>query len=138
MPAVHANRESPRMLDEIRWVAVAVTTAASAPGRRGIARTKNTFDLAFSPPEDTDGDGLFDADGGDGRTVTLQTDPTQDTYDRHGRLLRTSRRPAGPCSKPSNSRRAGQRRTTFDRKPFEQIRRLRAAERAAKSRGRGV
>jgi hypothetical protein len=69
------------MLDEIRWVAVAVTTAASAPGRRGIARTKNTFDLAFSPPEDTDGDGLFDADGGDGRTVTLQTDPTQDTYD---------------------------------------------------------
>ena len=36
---------------------------------------------------DTDGDGLLDADGTDGASVSIRTDPTQDRRDRYGRLL---------------------------------------------------
>ena len=37
--------------------------------------------------QDTDGDGLLDADGTDGARVSIRTDPTQDRRDRYGRLL---------------------------------------------------
>ncbi len=43
--------------------------------------------LSFTTPRDTNGAGLFDADGGKGRRVTLRTDPSQDNFDRYGRLL---------------------------------------------------
>ena len=51
--------------------------------------------LSFTDPQDTDEDGLFDADGGEGRRVTLRTDPSRDLFDRYGRLLAArSRRPS--------------------------------------------
>lgn len=45
--------------------------------------------LGFTEPVDSaeDDDELFDAEGGDGRRVTLTTDPSQDVFDRYGRLL---------------------------------------------------
>jgi endonuclease YncB( thermonuclease family) len=49
--------------------------------------TDGMLRLAFTEPQDTDGDGLLDDEGGDGRRVILRTDPTQDTRDRYGRLL---------------------------------------------------
>jgi len=53
----------------------------------GPQATSNLLRLAFSRPADTDGDGLLDEQGGQGRRVTLLTDPSQDTFDRYGRLL---------------------------------------------------
>jgi micrococcal nuclease len=53
----------------------------------GPQATGEMLHLAFTEPQDTDGDGLLDAAGGQGRGVTLRTDPTQDTRDRYGRLL---------------------------------------------------
>ena len=53
-------------------------------GKRATARM---LQLAFTKPKDTDDDGLADEEGGDGRRVTLRTDPTQDTFDRYKRLL---------------------------------------------------
>ena len=55
----------------------------------GREATSNLLRLAFAMPEDTDGDGLLDARGGDGVFVMLTTDPTQDLTDRYGRLLAT-------------------------------------------------
>jgi endonuclease YncB( thermonuclease family) len=42
---------------------------------------------AFTRPQDRDDDGLFDTKGGQGRRATVVTDPSQDTFDRYGRLL---------------------------------------------------
>ena len=53
----------------------------------GVEATHRMLRLAFTRPRDTDGDGLVDREGGTGRTVTLTTDPTQDTVDRYGRHL---------------------------------------------------
>jgi endonuclease YncB( thermonuclease family) len=46
----------------------------------------NMVDLAFERPRDSDGDHYYDLGTG-GRQVTLTTDPTQDRFDRRGRLL---------------------------------------------------
>ena len=43
--------------------------------------------LAFTAPRDSDGDGVLDREGGDGRRVVLRSDPTQDLFDRYDRLL---------------------------------------------------
>ena len=53
----------------------------------GKQASANMLRLSFSAPEDSDGDGLLDREGGQGRRVTLTTDPTQDTLDRYRRLL---------------------------------------------------
>jgi micrococcal nuclease len=49
--------------------------------------THHMLRLTFTAPRDTDGDGLYDTDGGRGRRVTFTTDPTQDRTDRYGRSL---------------------------------------------------
>lgn len=42
---------------------------------------------SFTAPVDSDGDGLVDTEGGEGREVVLETDKTQDLYDSFDRLL---------------------------------------------------
>ncbi len=43
--------------------------------------------LTYTRPVDTNDDGLFDAEGGTGRRVTLTEDSSGDTVDRYGRSL---------------------------------------------------
>jgi len=59
-------------------------TAVECAGREA---TSNMLKLSFSAPRDTNGDGLLDARGGDGRSVRLTGDRTQDRADRFKRLL---------------------------------------------------
>lgn len=47
--------------------------------------------MLFTRPRDTDGDDLVDRDGGRGRRVVLERDPTQDDADRYGRVIRYAR-----------------------------------------------
>jgi micrococcal nuclease len=67
------------------------TPETKDPGRPvecgGKRATAAMLRLSSTAPEDTNGDGLEDQEGGDGRRVTVTTDPTQDTFDRYGRLL---------------------------------------------------
>ncbi len=42
---------------------------------------------AFTRPQDRDDDGLLDTKGGQGRRALVVTDPSQDKFDRYGRLL---------------------------------------------------
>ncbi len=53
----------------------------------GKEATSNMLRLAFTAPTDTNGDGLLDARGGDGRSVRLTGDRTQDRVDKFKRLL---------------------------------------------------
>ncbi len=53
----------------------------------GREATSNMLRLAFTAPTDTDGDGLLDTRGGDGRSVRLIGDRTQDRTDRFKRVL---------------------------------------------------
>ncbi len=45
------------------------------------------LELTFTAPRDTDGDGLFDAEGGNGRRVEFSQDSAGDDVDRYGRSL---------------------------------------------------
>ncbi len=53
----------------------------------GREAKSNLLRAAFTEPEDRNDDGLFDTKGGQGRGPRLVTDPSQDTFDRYGRLL---------------------------------------------------
>lgn len=53
----------------------------------GREAKSNLLRAAFTEPEDRDNDGLFDTKGGQGRRAIVVTDPSQDTFDRYGRLL---------------------------------------------------
>ncbi len=72
-----------------------------------------------------------------GRTVTLRTDPTQDRFDRYGRLL------AYAYLRGRNLGRAEVRRGwaevyVYGHRPFRLVRSFRRAARAARAEGRGV
>lgn len=45
------------------------------------------LELTFTAPRDTDGDGLFDAEGGTGRRVEFSQDSAGEDVDRYGRSL---------------------------------------------------
>ena len=93
--------------------------------------------LAFSSPRDTDGDGVVDAEGGEGHRVTLRTDPTQDEFDRYGRLLAyVAPRTGGTLQE--RMLRAGWATTYVFERPFRAVQDFRAAERRARDAGRGV
>ncbi len=53
----------------------------------GREAKSNLLRAAFTRPQDRDDNGLFDTKGGQGRRATVVTDPSQDTFDRYGRLL---------------------------------------------------
>jgi micrococcal nuclease len=93
--------------------------------------------LSFSGSADTDGDGLFDNEGGSGRHVMLRTHPSQDLFDRYDRLLAyvTTR---GGVSLEARLLSAGWATTYVPVKPFERLRRYRNAERRARGADRGV
>jgi len=104
----------------------------------GKRATSNMLALAFTAPTDENGDGLLDQEGGQGRRVTLRTDPTQATFDRYGRLL------AYVTTRSSVNLGARQiadgwaKVYIFNRTPFQQVKRFQAAERRARARSRGV
>jgi micrococcal nuclease len=102
----------------------------------GKRASGNMLKLAFTAPEDTDGDDILDAEGGDGRRVTLRTDPTQDTFDRYYRLLAY----ATTANGVDLSRQIADGWANvyvFDR-PFQQVARFRQAELRAKNAARGT
>jgi micrococcal nuclease len=103
----------------------------------GPQATSNMYRLAFRAPRDRDGDGRFD-DGAKGRRVVLRTDPTQDTFDRYGRLLAYVRTRAG-VSLQKRQLRAGLAEVYVYRgNPFRQVGAFRRAERSARRGDRGV
>jgi micrococcal nuclease len=108
-------------------------TPVECGGKRAI---HNMLLLAFTAPVDTDGDGLLDQEGGTGRRVTLRTDRTQGKRDRFGRLLAYVTTEAGRNLAVEQLSRGGAKLFVLDR-PFQQLSRFRAAERRARSGGRG-
>ena len=94
--------------------------------------------LSFSAPEDSDADGLLDAEGGDGRRVTLTTDPTQDTFDRYRRLLAYVETRSGNQLNVAQVTAGWAETYVFNDKPFRQASRFRAAERRARGVRRGA
>ncbi len=95
------------------------------------------FKLAFTDPVDTDGDGLYDDEDGAGRKVTLRTDPTQDTFDRYGRLLAYVNTRSG-ADLAARQLRAGWARVYVYESPFQRVARFRTAQRHARDADRGV
>lgn len=103
----------------------------------GKDATSNMFGLAFTAPRDTDGDGLMDESGGKGRRVTLTTDPTQDTFDRYGRLLAYVRTSSGVHLQVTQLADGWAKVYVFERR-FRQHNRFRRAQSRAKRARRGV
>jgi micrococcal nuclease len=103
----------------------------------GREATSRMLALAFSAPEDSDGDGLFDQTGGRGRRVILRTDPTQDRYDRYDRLLAYAVVRDRLLQKRMLA--AGWATTyVYGDTPFRRSREFRAVERRARATDRGV
>jgi micrococcal nuclease len=74
----------------------------------------------------------------DGRGVTLVTDPTQDRFDRYGRLLAYAIRRGGLNLNLAQVQRGWADVYVYAHNPFHLIRRFRRAERAARRHVRGV
>jgi endonuclease YncB( thermonuclease family) len=72
-----------------------------------------------------------------GRRVTLETDPTQDRFDRYGRLLAYAYR-RGQNLDRAQVRRGWADVYVYGHSPFRQVRTFRRAARAASAEGRGV
>ncbi len=97
----------------------------------------NMYRLAYRTASDEDGDGLLDH-GAKGRRVVLRTDPTQDTFDRYGRLLAYVTA-SGKGSLQKRQLRAGWAEVyVYGGKPFRQVRAFRTAQRSARHADRGV
>jgi micrococcal nuclease len=103
----------------------------------GPDATDSMLSLAFTDPVDTDDDGLLDEEGGDGRRLTLRTDPTQDTFDRFGRLLAYVTTKAGENLAVQQLAAGWATIYVFDER-FEQQPRFRAASDRAKANDRGA
>jgi endonuclease YncB( thermonuclease family) len=105
----------------------------------GRQATSSMYGLAFSAPQDTDGDGLLDNDGGSqGRSVVLRTDPSQALFDRYGRLLAYVTTKGG-VNLSSRQIAAGWGKVyVYGGRPFSQVRRFRSAQSRARSGRRGV
>jgi micrococcal nuclease len=110
-------------------------TAVECGGKRATA---SMMRLGFTEPTDSDGDGLEDTEGGDGRRVTLTTDPTQATFDRYGRLLAYVTTKAGGNLETMQLSRGWATVYVFGGKPFQRVDRFRSVERRAHAAGRGA
>lgn len=104
----------------------------------GPEATSHMYGLTYSSPRDRDGDGLFDAPGGDGRMVTLKTDPTQDERDRYGRLLAYVTTRTDADLGLLQIRAGWAARYVFGGKPVQRDAAYRKAERKAKGDGEGA
>ena len=130
-----------RKLYDVRLIGMSTRprrrSRASAWSAAEQRRLHACCDLAFSSPVDSDGDGLYDEKRGNGRRVTLRTDPTQDLFDRYDRLLAYVTTSGTMLQTRMLS--AGWATTyVYDGKPFEKVRRFRSAERRARDADRGV
>ena len=94
--------------------------------------------LSFRGAKDSDGDGLGDGADGLGRRVTLTTDPTQDTFDRYGRLLAYVKTVAGKNLQVEMLRRGWAKVYVYGGKPFQRVDRFRRASGRAAGGRRGV
>jgi micrococcal nuclease len=103
----------------------------------GPQATSSMYRLAFTTPQDTDGDGLLDEKGGSGRRVTLKTDPTQDTFDHYDRLLAYVTTRAG-VNLGRRQIRDGWAKVYVFEDPFRQLPSFRSAQRDARDNDRGV
>jgi micrococcal nuclease len=74
----------------------------------------------------------------DGRRVTLVTDPTQDRFDRYGRLLAYAIRQGGLNLNRAMVQRGWAEVYVYDGNPFKLVRSFRRAARAARMEDRGV
>jgi micrococcal nuclease len=105
----------------------------------GKRATHSMFELAFTAPQDADGDGLLDGSGGSrGRHVTLRTDPSQDAFDRYGRLLAYVTTEGGVNLGARQIARGWAAVYVYGGVPFRQVKRFRRAQRRARSGRRGV
>jgi endonuclease YncB( thermonuclease family) len=93
--------------------------------------------LAFSAPRDSDGDGLLDQAGGQGRKVRLTTDPTQDRFDRYRRLLAYVRT-SGTFINEAQIASGWTSVYVYQGKAFRELGRFRGAQGVARAAGRGV
>jgi micrococcal nuclease len=135
-----SSRETRRRSYTVRLIGID-TPETRRPGTPvecgGKDATSYMLGLAFSAPTDTDGDGLLDAEGGSGDRATVLTDPTQDLFDRYGRLLAyvtTDDRQ----SLAVEQLRAGWAETYVYERRFRQLRRFQRIERSARAVGRGA
>lgn len=103
----------------------------------GKEATASMLRLAFTAPTDGDGDGLEDTAGGVGRRVVLTTDPSQDAYDRYGRLLAYVRTIVGTNLAAQQLSRGWAKVYVFD-VPFARVTSFRSAQTRARLAGRGV
>ena len=102
----------------------------------GRETSSNMLRLAFTEPVDSDGDGLFDKIGGDGRKVRLTTDTSQDRVDKYGRLLAYADTSEGQLNVTQVA--AGWSKVYVYKKRFKQYERFTGAQARAKADGRGV
>ncbi|MFL5953640.1 MAG: thermonuclease family protein [Gaiellaceae bacterium] len=75
---------------------------------------------------------------GRGRRVVLTTDPTQDTFDRYGRLLAYVRTTTGNRLNIAQVAAGWAKTYVYHGEPFQQTARFRAAERRARAGHRGI
>ena len=104
----------------------------------GKESTDNLLRLSFTDPQDTDNDGLLDQGGGEGRRVTLRTDPTQDTRDRFRRLLAYVTTIGGKNLATQQLSAGWAKVFMFQGRRFQRLARFRAAERRARRANRGA
>ena len=74
----------------------------------------------------------------DGRRLTLVVDPTQDRFDRYGRLLAYAIRRGGLDLDRAQVRRGWAEVYVYAHDPFQRVRAYRRSQRNARSEGRGV
>src|SRR4051812_30858562 len=100
--------------------------------------TASMLRLSFTAPKDTNGDGLEDKAGGKGRRVTLKTDATQDTKDRHGRPLAYVTTSSGSQLQLGQLNRGWAKVYVFNHKRFQRYKRYAAAQSSARTSKVGV
>jgi len=119
------------------------TPETKKPGRGvecgGKRATAAMWRLSFRGATDSDGDGLEDGYfEGRGRRVTLVTDPTQDTFDRYGRLLAYVTTVQGRNLQAEMLRRGWAKVYVYGGNPFVRYERFSRAQSRASTRGRGA
>lgn len=87
---VRMRRDGRRQEVRVRLVGID-TPESKRPGTPvecgALEAEHHLLKLTFTAPRDTDGNGLYDLEGGTGRRVTFTEDPSGDAVDRYGRSL---------------------------------------------------
>jgi micrococcal nuclease len=104
----------------------------------GSEATDNLCRIGFTDPKDSDSDGLLDERGGNGRLVSLETDPTQDEYDQYGRLLAYVKVRSGGMLNTAQLYGGWSDVYVFNNVPFRRLDAFRDESRRAKRDARGV